>query len=113
MTQLYTTEHRTVTYVSGPLLVADHAERVAYDELVDVVTPTGELRRGQVLEIAGDRMVVQVLGGTRGLDVTSTTVRAPGPLRAAGGRTRPRGQGSRRHGTAHRRRNPRCACGAA
>ncbi len=74
MTQLYTAEHRTVAYVSGPLLIAEHAEQVAYDELVDVVTPTGELRRGQVLEIAGDRMVVQVLGGTRGLDVTSTSV---------------------------------------
>jgi V/A-type H+-transporting ATPase subunit B len=72
--QLYTTEHRTVAYVSGPLLVAEHAEQVAYDELVDVVTPAGELRRGQVLEIEGDRMIVQVLGGTRGLDVTSTTV---------------------------------------
>jgi V/A-type H+/Na+-transporting ATPase subunit B len=72
--QLYTTEHRTVAYVSGPLLVAEHAEQVAYDELVDVVTPAGDLRRGQVLEIEGDRMIVQVLGGTRGLDVTSTTV---------------------------------------
>lgn len=72
--QLYTTEHRTVAYVSGPLLVAEHAERVSYDEIVDVVTPGGELRRGQVLEIEGDRMVVQVLGGTRGLDVTSTSV---------------------------------------
>ena len=39
MTQLYTTEHRTVTYVSGPLLIAEHAEHVAYDELVEVVTP--------------------------------------------------------------------------
>lgn len=72
--QLYTTEHRTVSYVSGPLLVADHAEQVAYDELVDIVTPAGELRRGQVLEIEGDRMIVQVLGGTRALDVTSTAV---------------------------------------
>lgn len=72
--QLYTTEHRTVAYVSGPLLVAEHAEQVSYDEIVDVVTPSGELRRGQVLEIEGDRMIVQVLGGTRGLDVTSTTV---------------------------------------
>lgn len=72
--QLHTTEHRTVAYVSGPLLVAEHAEQVSYDELVDVVTPTGEVRRGQVLEIEGDRMVVQVLGGTRGLDVTSTAV---------------------------------------
>ncbi|MFC7279073.1 V-type ATP synthase subunit B [Paractinoplanes rhizophilus] len=73
---LYTVEHRTVDYVSGPLLVAEHAERVAYDELVDIVTPGGDLRRGQVLEIEGDRMVVQVLGGTRGLDVTSTAVLA-------------------------------------
>ena len=74
MTRLYTTEHRTTTYVSGPLLIAEHAEGVAYDELVEVVTPSGERRRGQVLEIEGDRMVVQVLGGTRGLDIDSTAV---------------------------------------
>jgi V/A-type H+/Na+-transporting ATPase subunit B len=74
MTRLYTTEHRTTTYVSGPLLIAEHAEDVAYDELVEVVSPSGERRRGQVLEIEGDRMVVQVLGGTRGLDIDSTAV---------------------------------------
>jgi V/A-type H+-transporting ATPase subunit B len=74
MTQLYTTEHRTVNYVSGPLLAAERAEQVGYDELVDVVTPDGQRRRGQVLEIEGDRMVVQVLGGTRGLDLASTAV---------------------------------------
>jgi V/A-type H+-transporting ATPase subunit B len=74
MTQLYTTEHRTVNYVSGPLLVAERAEQVGYDELVEVVTPDGQRRRGQVLEVDGDRMVVQVLGGTRGLDLASTAV---------------------------------------
>ena len=74
MTRLYTTEHRTVSYVSGPLIVAERAEQVAYDELVEVVTPDGQRRRGQVLELEGDRMVVQVLGGTRGLDVASTAV---------------------------------------
>jgi V/A-type H+/Na+-transporting ATPase subunit B len=74
MTRLYTNELRTVTYASGPLLVAEHAGHVAYDELVEVVTPAGERRRGQVLEIEGDRMVVQVLGGTRGLDIGSTAV---------------------------------------
>ena len=63
-----------MTYVSGPLLVAERADGVAYDELVEVVTPDGQRRRGQVLEIEGDRMVVQVLGGTRGLDIASTTV---------------------------------------
>lgn len=74
MSRLYATEHRTVTYVSGPLLVAERADQVAYDELVEVLTPTGGRRRGQVLELAGDRMVVQVLGGTRGLDIDSTAV---------------------------------------
>jgi V/A-type H+-transporting ATPase subunit B len=74
MTRLYTTEHRTVSYVSGPLIVAERAEQVAYDELVEVVTPDGQRRRGQVLELEGDRMIVQVLGGTRGLDVASTAV---------------------------------------
>jgi V/A-type H+-transporting ATPase subunit B len=76
MTRLYTTEHRTVSYVSGPLLIAERAEQVAYDELVEVVGPDGHVRRGRVLEIEGDRMVIQVLGGTRGLDVASTTVLA-------------------------------------
>jgi V/A-type H+/Na+-transporting ATPase subunit B len=74
MMPLYTTEHRTVTYVSGPLLVAERAEGVAADELVEVLTPDGQRRRGQVLEIEGDRMIVQVLGGTHGLDIDSTAV---------------------------------------
>jgi V/A-type H+-transporting ATPase subunit B len=76
MSSLYSTEHRTVTHVAGPLLIAERAEGVAYDELVEVVTPDGERRRGQVLEIAGDRIVVQVLGGTRGLDISRTAVLA-------------------------------------
>lgn len=74
MSRLYAVEHRTVTYVSGPLLVADRASDVGYGELVEVVTPDGERRRGQVLEVEGERMVVQVLGGTRGLDVPTTSV---------------------------------------
>jgi V/A-type H+/Na+-transporting ATPase subunit B len=74
MTRLFTTEHRTVSYVSGPIIVAERAEHVGYDELVEIVTPDGSRRRGQVLEIEGDRMIVQVLGGTRGLDIASTAV---------------------------------------
>jgi V/A-type H+-transporting ATPase subunit B len=74
MTTLHTTEHRTVSHVSGPLIIAERAVQVAYGELVDVTSPTGEERRGQVLEVEGDRMVVQVLGGTHGLDLTSTAV---------------------------------------
>lgn len=77
---LFAIEHRTVSYVSGPLLVAEGAAGVGYDEIVDVATPDGEERRGQVLEVEGDRMVVQVLGGTRGLDRPGTTVRTRGEV---------------------------------
>jgi len=78
--RLFAVEHRTVTYVSGPLLIAEGASGVGYDEVVDVVTPSGEERRGQVLEVEGDRMVVQVLGGTRGLDRPGTNVRTRGEV---------------------------------
>jgi V/A-type H+-transporting ATPase subunit B len=78
--RLFAVEHRTVSYVSGPLLVAEGASGVGYDEVVDVVTPAGEERRGQVLEVEGDRMVVQVLGGTRGLDRPGTIVRTRGEV---------------------------------
>lgn len=78
--RLFAVEHRTVSYVSGPLLIAEGAADVGYDEVVDVVTPAGEERRGQVLEVEGDRMVVQVLGGTRGLDRPGTTVKTRGEV---------------------------------
>ena len=75
-------EHRTVSYVSGPLLIAEHADGVGYDELVDVLAPDDSIRRGRVLEVHGERMVIQVLDGTRGLDRPGTTVRTRGKTAA-------------------------------
>lgn len=74
--QLLTVEHKTVSYVAGPLLFAERVEGVGYNELVDVAAPDGETRRGQVLAIDGDRIVVQVLAGTAGLNLPDTSVRA-------------------------------------
>lgn len=75
---LLTVEYRTVSHITGPLLVAERMEHVGYGDLVEVVTPAGEIRRGQVLEIDDQRAVVQVLEGTRGLDRPRTTVLARG-----------------------------------
>jgi V/A-type H+-transporting ATPase subunit B len=88
-TRLFAVEHRTVSYVSGPLLIAERSGDAGYDEMVDVITPAGETRRGQVLEVEGDKMVVQVLGGTRGLDRPGTTVRTSGEVAKSGCRPRP------------------------
>jgi V/A-type H+/Na+-transporting ATPase subunit B len=74
--RLLTVEHETVSYVAGPLLFAERAEGIGYNELVDVATPDGEIRRGQVLALEGDRIVVQVMAGTAGLNLPGTSVRA-------------------------------------
>ncbi len=75
---LHTTEFRTVDYVSGPLIFIDRATGVHAEEVVDVVAPDGEVRRGQVLEVDGRRAVIEVYAGTRGLDVATTVVRLGG-----------------------------------
>ena len=75
---LLTVEHRTVSQVSGPLLIAERMDEVGYGDMVEVVSPAGESRRGHVLEIDGDRAVVQVLEGTQGLDRPKTVVLAHG-----------------------------------
>jgi V/A-type H+/Na+-transporting ATPase subunit B len=76
--KLYTPDYGTVYYVSGPLLFIDLATRVHYNEVVDVVTPDGEVRRGQVLEVDRQRAVIEVFSGTRGLDLEATRVRLGG-----------------------------------
>ena len=77
-THLPTVEHRGLARAAGPLVVATGAAGVGYDEVVEVVGPDGEPRPGRVLEVDGDRMVVQVLGGTQGLDLPGTAVRTRG-----------------------------------
>ena len=51
---------------------------VGYAEPVEVTGPDGVIRRGQVLEIDGSRVTVQVLDGTRGLGLDRTTIRSRG-----------------------------------
>lgn len=71
-------EYTSVTEVAGPLMVVEGIEGVAYGEIVDIVTPGGEKRRGQVLEAREDKAVVQVFEGTRGIDTKNTRVRFTG-----------------------------------
>lgn len=73
-------EYKTTQEVSGPLLIVDGVQAVAYDELVDVELPSGERRRGKVLEVDGQRAVVQMFEGTSGLNVPDTKVRFQGDV---------------------------------
>ncbi|MEX0649864.1 MAG: V-type ATP synthase subunit B [Candidatus Andersenbacteria bacterium] len=73
-------EYKTTTEVTGPLLICEGVEGVAYDELVEVELASGEKRRGKVLEIDGDRAVIQMFEGTAGLDIPNTKIRFQGDV---------------------------------
>src|SRR2546427_249336 len=78
MVSLAGLEYRTVREISGPLIFVEQVRGVGYGELARVRTPSGEERRGQVLEVGGGVAVVQIFEGTSGLDVSATTVRFTG-----------------------------------
>ena len=74
------TEYRSVRGVAGPLLFLDRVRGVGSRELARIVLPDGGERLGQVLELDGDRAVVQVFGPTQGLDVGHTSVTFTGDV---------------------------------
>jgi V/A-type H+-transporting ATPase subunit B len=73
-----TREYTTVTEVAGPLMIVEGVEGVAYSEIVEIETPSGEHRRGQVLEVKEDLAVVQVFEGTSDLNTATTKIRFTG-----------------------------------
>ena len=77
-TNIKTREYTTVSEVSGPLMVVEGVEGVGYNEIVDIETPTGEKRSGQVLEVTKDVAVIQVFEGTNDLNTKDTKTRFTG-----------------------------------
>lgn len=65
-------EYYSVKEIKGPLLVVEGVKNVAYDELLEIETATGERRLGKVLEVGYGIAIVQVFEGTTGLSVKGT-----------------------------------------
>ena len=82
--RLYTKEYTTLNRVAGPLIFVDRLQDVAYGEIVEIYTPDGTLRLGQVLEVDGRRGIIQVFAGTQGLDLKQTRVRFTGDVARVG-----------------------------
>jgi len=73
-------EYRTIAGVSGPLVAVDFVKSPMFAEIVVIRLGDGTLRRGQVLEVDGNRAVVQVFEGTAGIDNTKTTLEFTGEV---------------------------------
>ncbi len=68
-------EYRTIKEVVGPLMLVEGVSGVKYDELVEIVQENGEIRRGKVLEINGDKALVQLFESAQGLKIATSKAR--------------------------------------
>jgi V/A-type H+/Na+-transporting ATPase subunit B len=66
--------YRTISTVAGPLLFVKNVFSARIGEVVTVHAPDGRDMEAEVLEIDGDTVLVEVYGGTHGLDLERTTV---------------------------------------
>jgi V-type H+-transporting ATPase subunit B len=73
-------EYTTVKGVNGPLVILDNVKCPKFAEIVDLTLGNGEHRRGQVLEVAGNKAIVQVFEGTSGIDNKHTRCRFTGDI---------------------------------
>lgn len=59
--------YRSTQAIQGPLLIVEDVSGVAFKELCEITLESSEKVTGQVLEVSGNRAVIQVFQGTRGL----------------------------------------------
>ena len=67
-------EYRSVSEIVGPLMLIENVEGITYYELAEIEMKDGTIRQGRVLEVDGDKALVQVFEGTSGLNVNESKV---------------------------------------
>lgn len=68
-------EYKTIKEIVGPLMMVDGVEGVKFDELVEIEQVDGEIRHGKVLEVNGDKALVQLFEGSAGLQISTSKAR--------------------------------------
>ena len=68
-------EYQTVSSIYGPLMLVESVDEAKYGHIVDVELGDGSIRHGQVLQVENDKVLIQVFEGTKGIDVSDSTVR--------------------------------------
>lgn len=60
-------EYKTINEVKGPLVFVEKTEDIAYGDIVEIETPDGTVKQGEVLETSKDIVIVQVYEETQGI----------------------------------------------
>jgi len=64
--------------INGPLVVLDNAKGIGYDEMAELILENGSRRMGRVVQVSGERAVLQVFEGTNGLSLENVRTRFMG-----------------------------------
>jgi V/A-type H+-transporting ATPase subunit B len=75
---LYIKEITAINRAKGSLVVAESIPGIKFGEIVDVILSTGEVKRGQAIDISREATVVQVFGGVSEVDLIGSRVRCKG-----------------------------------
>lgn len=65
-------EHIGLDAINGSLVVLDNVKGAEFEEMVELRLDNGTKRIGRIVQIDGDRVVIQVFEGTNGLSLVNT-----------------------------------------
>lgn len=68
-------EYKSITEIVGPLMLVEGVNGVKYDELVEITARDGSIRLGKVLEVNGDKAMVQLFESAQGIQMTTSKAR--------------------------------------
>ena len=71
-------EHLGLNQINGSLIVLDNIKDASYDEMVELKLEDGSSRTGRIVQIEGEKVVIQVFEGTKGLSLVNTRTRMTG-----------------------------------
>ncbi len=67
-------KHLRLQKSEGPLIVLSGAGEAVFGEVVDIEMQEGGHRKGKVIQIDGDKVIIQVFEGTSGISLNNTSV---------------------------------------
>lgn len=71
-------EYLKLQKIDGPLIVLSGIEDAAYGETVNIKIDNEEIRKGKIIKIEGDKVIVQVFEGTTGISTDNTSIKFMG-----------------------------------
>lgn len=67
-------QYAGLSEINGPLVCLEGAKGVSYDEIAEIKLEDGTKRLGRVVEMQGDKVVLQVFEGTNGISLTNIKI---------------------------------------